>query len=85
MKEVIKASSGPNLREIELLQINKILSKESVRVKEMLSDGNCLYRCARPYVLNYAQYLIRLTDFCCILLHVQSDCRPAQPCGVRVA
>jgi hypothetical protein len=44
LKETIKQSSGPSMREIELGQINSTLAKESLRVKEILSDGNCLYR-----------------------------------------
>jgi len=44
-KDAIKESSGPSLRELELQQINSALVKENMVVKEILSDGNCLYRC----------------------------------------
>ena len=44
MKLAIKDSSGPSLRQVELDQINAVLKQESLKVKEILSDGNCLYR-----------------------------------------
>lgn len=46
VKEEISASAGPSLRAIELEAVNKKLAQESpaLRVKEIISDGNCLYR-----------------------------------------
>lgn len=55
-KEAIKASSGPSLRDMELQEINRVLSKESFRVKEMLSDGNCLYRAIADQ-MNLSEFL----------------------------
>lgn len=43
-KEIMKASAGPSLREVELQRLNKVLGPKSLRVKEVQSDGHCLYR-----------------------------------------
>lgn len=45
-KAELAASAGPSLRDEELAQINAILGAENppLEVKEILSDGNCLYR-----------------------------------------
>lgn len=43
-KEEIRASVGPSLRDVELDKIKLQLSKESLTIKEIISDGNCLYR-----------------------------------------
>jgi len=43
-KEEIANSAGPNLRQVELDAINVKLRGERFVVKEIISDGNCLYR-----------------------------------------
>ena len=43
-KEEIASTAGPSLRQIELDAINALLRKENLAVKEVISDGNCLYR-----------------------------------------
>lgn len=43
-KEEIANSAGPSLRQVELDAINGALLQERLAVKEVISDGNCLYR-----------------------------------------
>lgn len=44
-KQAIQAeNSGPSMREIELDKLNSKLLPESLQVKTIISDGNCLYR-----------------------------------------
>ena len=44
LKEEINASAGPSQRELEIAQIAGALTKENLCIKEMASDGHCLYR-----------------------------------------
>ena len=46
VKEDISANAGPSLRQLELEAINLKLGSEepALRVREIISDGNCLYR-----------------------------------------
>lgn len=44
LKEEIKSTSGPSLREVELDRINCLLLKQDLTVKLVASDGHCLYR-----------------------------------------
>lgn len=45
IKQKIQAeNSGPSMRDIELSAINAKLLKDSLEVKSVTSDGNCLYR-----------------------------------------
>ena len=44
LKAEIKASAGPSLRQVELTSLNSILAKDGLKVKEIISDGHCLYR-----------------------------------------
>jgi OTU domain-containing protein 6 len=44
LKEEINASAGPSLRELEIAQITAALLKENLCIKEIASDGHCLYR-----------------------------------------
>jgi hypothetical protein len=46
-KEEIDANAGPSQRELELERINTALSKDKLKVKEVASDGHCLYRYVR--------------------------------------
>lgn len=47
IKQQIQAeNSGPSMRDIELSAINAKLLKDSLEVKSVISDGNCLYRYA---------------------------------------
>jgi len=43
-KAEIASSAGPSQRLLELETINATLAKEQLCVKEIVSDGNCLYR-----------------------------------------
>lgn len=43
-KAEIASSAGPSQRLLELETINATLAKDQLRVKEIISDGNCLYR-----------------------------------------
>ena len=43
-KEEIQATAGPSMRQVELEAINRMLHSRGLRVKEVLSDGNCLFR-----------------------------------------
>jgi hypothetical protein len=44
-KEELRATnSGPSSRDVELMNLNRKLALEGYRVKEVASDGNCLYR-----------------------------------------
>jgi OTU domain-containing protein 6 len=42
--EQSKQSAGPSLRDIEIEQIKRTLLAESLDIRVILSDGNCLYR-----------------------------------------
>ena len=42
--QIIKESSGESLREIELTSLNSLLKPFNLKVKEVISDGHCLYR-----------------------------------------
>ena len=44
VKEDIQANAGPSLREMEITRINSVLSKQNLCIKEIASDGHCLYR-----------------------------------------
>lgn len=44
LKEEINASAGPSLREMEIAQITIALTKQDLCIKEIASDGHCLYR-----------------------------------------
>ena len=44
MKADIACNTGPSLRDTELAIINGHLASDSLVVKEVISDGNCLYR-----------------------------------------
>lgn len=44
LKEEIKSTSGPSLREVELDRINCLLLEQDLTVKVVASDGHCLYR-----------------------------------------
>jgi len=44
LKEEMSANAGPSPRDVELQAINRILAPDRLVVKEVLSDGNCLYR-----------------------------------------
>jgi OTU domain-containing protein 6 len=43
-KEAIRAGAGPSMREVELDALNNVLGAEGLTVKEVASDGNCMYR-----------------------------------------
>jgi len=43
-REEIASTAGPSARQVELDAINVLLRKEQLEVKEIISDGNCLYR-----------------------------------------
>jgi OTU domain-containing protein 6 len=43
-KERIRQNAGPSMREEELKILNGALSTDCLRVKEVASDGHCLYR-----------------------------------------
>jgi OTU domain-containing protein 6 len=43
-KEAIRAGAGPSMREVELDALNDVLGAENLTVKEVASDGNCMYR-----------------------------------------
>jgi|LauGreSBDMM110SN_4_FD.fasta_scaffold25647_2 OTU domain-containing protein 6 len=38
-----RQNAGPSMRQIELDQMNALLARENLIVKEVISDGNCLY------------------------------------------
>jgi len=42
--EEMKLNSGPSLRDLEIDKINMKLKDDSMQIKTILSDGNCLYR-----------------------------------------
>ena len=44
VKEDIQANAGPSLREMEIARITSVLSKQNLCIKEIASDGHCLYR-----------------------------------------
>ena len=44
VKEDIHANAGPSLREMEIERINSVLTKQNLCIKEIASDGHCLYR-----------------------------------------
>ena len=44
IKAEIASNAGPSLREHELTAINGHLAKDSLVVKEIIADGNCLFR-----------------------------------------
>jgi len=43
-REEIRANAGPSMRETELDVLNDVLGAEKLVVKEVASDGNCMYR-----------------------------------------
>jgi OTU domain-containing protein 6 len=43
-KEEIDANAGPSMREMELSRLKELLAKQSLTIKEIPSDGHCLYR-----------------------------------------
>jgi len=44
LKDQINSSSAPSARDIENERMNEMLTAESLKVKEIESDGHCLYR-----------------------------------------
>lgn len=44
LKSELKENAGPNMREIELAKMNKLLAEEGLKVKEVPADGHCMYR-----------------------------------------
>lgn len=52
LKEEIKQNAGPNMRDIELAQLNEILAKEGLKVKEVPADGHCMYRAIADQLRN---------------------------------
>ena len=44
LKEEISASAGPSMREMEMARLSEALSKQNLVIKEIPSDGHCLYR-----------------------------------------
>ena len=59
IKLSIKESSGPSAREVELNYINSILEKDSLKVKEIISDGNCLYRLIAKTIKVFFFFLLK--------------------------
>ena len=43
-KEQIDANAGPSMREMELTRLKELLAQQSLTIKEIPSDGHCLYR-----------------------------------------
>lgn len=42
--EQLKANAGTSLRDTELKSLNLLLKPLDLKVKEVMSDGHCLYR-----------------------------------------
>jgi OTU domain-containing protein 6 len=72
-KQIVEetANAGPSMRQIELEQIEAILSPLSLTVREVEADGHCLYRAvaaqsnttyteiSKPIVINYSTIFVR--------------------------
>ena len=71
-EEMIKAA-GPSAREEELKVINDVLKKDSLRVKEILSDGNCLYRSVDSALPILALFSIASRRY--LLFKLNSECQ----------
>eukprot|EP01041_Mallomonas_annulata_P007959 gene7959-16292_t len=75
-KEELKANSGRSQREIELEQLNSLLVKEGLQVKEVAADGHCMYRALADQIALSEPHLIVTS---------QLDINPSTPSEVAVA
>lgn len=52
-----RQNAGPSMRQIELDQMNAMLARENLMVKEVISDGNCLYHAISDQLNGKYSYL----------------------------
>ena len=71
VKEDIHANAGPSLREIEIERINSVLTKQNLCIKEIASDGHCLYR-YNSLCIYHCMAVSHCVSCCCVVCFVMS-------------